>query len=331
MKALTLVSALLATAYAAPSDAATELTFADTPASRSTVQGEKILPRMAASSPKDGAKRSTIKYGNYMVSSTKMMSTIKLVQGPCTGCVVTAMEATIRYPDGKEANVDTGSWLHHIAMFGSGAGGGSLWAAGNERPTIRLNNQKKFGLQIPSSFMLMIDLMVEDTKPKNLTLEITYEHIPTGASTGYKGATMYWLTIGEPRAKTGQYKFTTMATTSSVTGSLLYAIGHMHDGGTNMQLFVSGKMVCKSVMHYNARTGYNPGGHKLRKRQHGGHGNDGAMHISDPGACTDFGEVKAGDRLTAEAWYDADKYGLMKNPQGKNENLMGNMRVYIGA
>jgi len=50
MKALTLVSALLATAYAAPSDAATELTFADTPASRSTVQGEKILPRMAASS-----------------------------------------------------------------------------------------------------------------------------------------------------------------------------------------------------------------------------------------------------------------------------------------
>jgi len=335
MKALTLVSALLATAYA--SDASTEMTLAaEPPSSRSNVQGEKILPRMGQTSPKDGAKRTTMKYGSYSVTSARMMSTIKMVQGPCTGCVVTAMEATIRYPDGKEANVDTGSWLHHIALFGSGAGGGSLWAAGNERPTIRLNNQKKYGLQIPASFMLMIDLMVEDTKAKNLTLEITYDHIPTGASTGYKAATMYWLTIGEPKAKTGQYKFTTMPTTSSVSGSLLYAIGHMHDGGTNMNLFVSGKMVCKSVMHYNARAGYVPGGGaakgpKLRKRQHAGHGNDGAMHISDPGACTDFGEVAKGDRLTAEAWYDADKYGLMKNPQGKNENLMGNMRVYIGG
>jgi len=324
MKALTIISALLATAYAAPS------IEADSPGSRSNVQGEKVLPRMREVQPKDGAKRTTVKYGSYMVSSAKMMSTIKMVQGPCTGCVVTAMEATIRYPDGKEANTDTGSWLHHIAMFGSGAGGGSLWAAGNERPTIRLNNQKKYGLQFPSSFMLMIDLMVDDSKSKNLTLEITYDHIPIGQN-GYKGATMYWLTIGEPKAKTGQYKFTTMPTTSSVTGSLLYAIGHMHDGGTDMRLYVSGKMVCKSVMHYNARAGYGGGGHKLRKRQHGGHGNDGQMHISDPGACTDFGEVAKGDRLTAEAWYDADKYGLMKNPQGKNENLMGNMRVYIGA
>jgi len=333
MKALTFVSTLLATAYAAPSpsEAATHLTFADNPLTKSNVQGEKILPRLSQTSPKDGTKRTTVKYGSYMVSSSKMMSTIKMVQGPCTQCVVTAMESTIRYPDGKEANVDTGAWLHHIALFGSGAGGGSLWAAGNERPTIRLNGQEKYGLEFPSMFMLMIDLMTEDTKPKNLTLEITYEHIPKGAS-GYKGATMYWLTIGEPKAKAGQYKFTTLPSTSTVTGSLLYAIGHMHDGGTNMQLFLNSKLVCKSVMHYNARAGYIPvaGGHKLRRRQHGGHGDGAAMHISDPGACTDFGPIARGDRLTAEAWYDADKYGLM-NHNGKNENLMGNMRVYVGG
>jgi hypothetical protein len=330
MKTLTLVSSLLAAAYAAPTEASTDLAFAENPLTRSTVQGEKVLPRMAASSPKDGAKRTTMKYGSYMVSSSRMMSTIKMVQGPCTLCVVTAMEATIRYPDGKEANVDTGAWLHHIALFGSGAGGGSLWAAGNERPTIRLNNEKKYGLQFPASFMLMIDLMTEDVKPKNLTLEITYEHIPL--SSGYKGANMYWLTIGEPRAKTGQYKFTTLPATSTVTGSLLYAIGHMHDGGTDMRLYVNSKMVCKSVMHYNAREGYLTSGHKNKRQAgHGGHGGGaGAMHISDPGACTDFGTVNMGDRLTAEAWYDADKYGLM-NHNGKNENLMGNMRVYVGG
>jgi len=137
------------------------------------------------------------------------------------------------------------------------------------------------------------------------------------------------------------YKFSTLPSTSTVTGSLLYAIGHMHDGGTDMRLYVSSKMVCKSVMHYNARPGYGSpteGGamagmagmnHSVKKRQHA-HGGAGTMHISDPGACTDFGTVKAGDRLTAEAWYDAGKFGLMQH-NGKAENLMGNMRVYVGG
>ena len=111
-------------------------------------------------------------------------------------------DLTFISPNGKEANTDTGAWLHHIALFGSGAGAGSIWAAGNERPTIRLNTQEKYGLNFPASFMLMIDLMTEDTKPKNLTLEITYETVPK-TKAGYGAARMYWLTIGEPAAKKG--------------------------------------------------------------------------------------------------------------------------------
>ena len=67
----------------------------------------------------------------------------------------------------------------------------------------------------------------------------------------------------------------------------------MHDGGTHMDLKVGNRVVCKSVMHYGVRIGYR----KLKKRQHG-HGS-GGKHISDPGACTDFGTVRTGDRLTA--------------------------------
>jgi hypothetical protein len=72
----------------------------------------------------------------------------------------------------------------------------------------------------------------------------------------------------------------------------------MHDGGTDMKLYVNSKMVCKSVMHYNAREGYKP--HRRLTKRQGGHGGHGVMHISDPGACTDFGSVNIGDRLTAE-------------------------------
>lgn len=241
--------------------------------------------------------------------------------------------------------MDTGSWMHHIALFGSGAGGGSIWAAGNERPTLRLNEQKKYGLDFPSAFMLIVDMMVEDTKAKNLTLEITYEHVPKTGS-GYAAARMYWLTIGEPAAKSGVYSFNTFPTMSRTAGSLLYAIGHMHDGGTDMQLFVGGRMVCKSIMHYNSRTGYakqTSGGasemagkthaHKqkrgLDRRDGGGHGGHGGSHISDPGACTDFGSVRMGDSLKAVANYDAGKHVLMEM-NGRKEKLMGNMRVYIG-
>jgi hypothetical protein len=102
------------------------------------------------------------------------------------------------------------------------------------------------------------------------------------------------------------YTFNAMAQTANVNGNLLYAIGHMHDGGTHMDLKVSGRVVCKSVMHYGVRAGYagKAGGgmagmsHKLKKRQHA-HGAGPGKHISDPGACTDFGTVRQGERLTA--------------------------------
>jgi hypothetical protein len=327
MKVLSLVSTLAAVAYAVPTEMVAEGISADSPI-RSTVNGEKILPRLDQLAAKDGAKRTTVPYGSWMVTNKMMMQQTKLAKGPCptAGCYVTAMEATIRYPDKKEANVDTGAWLHHIALFGSGGGSGSIWAAGNERPTLRLNTESKYGLDFPQAFMLMIDLMTEDSKPKNLTLEIQYEWVPK-TTAGYKAAAMYWLTIGEPAAKDGVYKFSSFPAVTSYAGKLLYSIGHMHDGGTDMRLFVNSKMVCKSVMHYNTRAGYTP--HKKRDGP-GGHGGKSAgEHISDPGACTDFGTVAPGDKLSAEAWYDSNKHPLMTH-NGARERLMGNMRVYIG-
>ena len=55
----------------------------------------------------------------------------------------------------------------------------------------------------------------------------------------------------------------------------------------------------------------------------------GDVHLSDPGACLDFGEVKVGDVLTAKAFYDTDKYAGMSH-NGEEEDIVGNMRVYMG-
>jgi len=348
MKFLSLVSTLIAVASAAePADQPKNL--------ESLPNGEKVLPRLMSAPPKAGQQRKHVPYGTFSISSAAMTKRNKMAQGPCgaIACLVTGMEATLKYGtdfnSSKEANVDTGAWLHHIALFGAGGGQGTLWAAGNERPTLRLDTGGNYGLSI-GAFMLIIDLMSEDTKAKTVTLFVSYDYVPTGTA-GYKAANMYWLTIGEPAAKSGVYKFTTMPQSLSINGQLLYAIGHMHDGGTDMRLFINSKLVCKSVMHYNARAGYgSPAGmgdakstgkaasgamagmsHGHSRRDGpGGHGGmDGMEHISDPGACTDFGTVKIGDRMTAEAWYDANKHGLMIH-NGKKEALMGNMRVYVG-
>jgi hypothetical protein len=361
MKYFTLFSTILAVAAAAPlAEVAEVQSIQDVQAveakdpgsgSDSQEQGVKILKKFKEEPAKAGLTRVVKKIGTWSVTSDKMISTFKAVtDSPCGlgSCYVTAMEATIRYPDGKEANVDTGAWLHHIAMFGSGTGGGSLWACGNERPTLRLNDKYNYGIDWPRTYMMMIDLMTEVKEPKSLTLEVTYEIAAKGTG-GYKPATMYWLTLGADReAKDGKYSFSTQSSRVTSNGKLLYSIGHMHDGGTDMQLFVDssmvgigGKPVCTSVMHYDNKPAAGAmegmdmgaakpaahGGHS-RRDGHGGHGAPGD-HISAPGACTDFGEVKAGQYVRATAQYDATLHPLMVH-NGKREKLMGNMRVYIG-
>jgi hypothetical protein len=38
------------------------------------------------------------------------------VEKPCmAGCVIIGMNGGLEYPDGSNANVDTGMWLHHVS------------------------------------------------------------------------------------------------------------------------------------------------------------------------------------------------------------------------
>jgi hypothetical protein len=114
----------------------------------------------------------------------------------------------------------------------------------------------------------------------------------------------------------------------------------MHDGGTDIKLWINDKLVCKSMMRYGGRAGYTANStapvtpapsHGHTRRDDPGHGGSKSksLHISDPGLCENFGKVKKGDVMRIEAAYDSDKYPLMTH-NGKRENLMGNMRVYIG-
>jgi hypothetical protein len=141
----------------------------------------------------------------------------------------------------------------------------------------------------------------------------------------------------------------------------------MHDGGTHQTLLINDKLVCNSTMFYGRRAGYDGSrettsgaGHprpslsapevsvvwgkqigeqsdleRRRSLETREMVNEVPMisrqgtHISNPGACTNFATIKEGDVITSEAFYDFTIHQTMRH-DGRFENLMGNMRVYIG-
>lgn len=112
-------------------------------------------------------------------------------------------------------------------------------------------------------------------------------------------------------------------------------LGHMHDGGTNLRLVVNNKTACNSIMFYDKAGVISKATAPttlLKKRQE--HSHDAStfdgVHIAHPGACTNYADIKKGDIMQIEAYYDfSGEYSTMMH-DGKAEALMGNCRVYIG-
>lgn len=81
-----------------------------------------------------GAKAIKIRYGPYKVPSVKvenysqgpgMLGNFpeKDFDKPCSGdCTIIGMRQSLEYPDGTQANVDTGLWLHHSVVVAIGEG-----------------------------------------------------------------------------------------------------------------------------------------------------------------------------------------------------------------
>jgi hypothetical protein len=116
-------------------------------------------------------------------------------------------------------------------------------------------------------------------------------------------------------------------------GDWLVGAGHVHDGGTKVELYVNGVLSCNSKQIYaNRRGGFlepTEGGmagmgHVRESKDETG------MHISDVALCKDWGSVKKGDKVKVIAYYNDTEHVQMKNPKGKLEGQMGIMFTYLG-
>jgi hypothetical protein len=253
-----------------------------------------------------------------------------------------------RYDNGSEVLTSDGIWMHHCVMSSNTRrtsmtplGPQILWAGGNERPTLRLNTRYRYGIYWPADFSFTVEYMSSLRRDVRVRPAITFEYIERGPAQalGYRDSYLIWNSVGTPRYQNGSYSLSSRSQQWTVpkSGVLLHAMGHMHDGGTNVDLYINDALACSSLMYYDARPGYGSGQMAQGWQRDSLRGNSrsngekfGGQHISDPGHCTSFGRVEAGDRMYIQAYYNTQEFNVMSH-NGKTEAQMGILRVFIGA
>jgi hypothetical protein len=123
--------------------------------------------------------------------------------------------------------------------------------------------------------------------------------------------------------QSGKWEMTSQIWNPTFNGEIMAAAGHLHDGGTNIQLLVDDKVVCDSKATYGGSPEF------IGKGMGGGHHGGPSPHISNMSLCVtnqSFGgltEVKAGQKWTLKALYDYNAYPGMVHDEGKQSNVMG--------
>jgi len=320
---------------------------------------------------------------------------------PCSDCMIVGMNAGLEYLDGSDANTDTKLWLHHMVLFNIGTGAwdatctafglphmivGSLpasseriFSSGNERTTVFFNpqwtNTTNMGYPVYSKdrFGLITDLMNMNAGAKTVYLTMYYDYVD-GHPSHFQEVKPVWFDVAQcgisevsGRAPGAKFDVRASAWTANFDGEVLQAGGHLHDGGTAIDLIVDGKTVCKSTPTYGtdeeimvrARAAIKgevlplPGKHSSTKAvapppetgaKSGGHGHMGGKHIMAMTICSDSNrdinglpvvpweikKVKKGQSWVLKASYDYNQHaGMKKGNTNSMSSVMGIAIMFV--
>jgi hypothetical protein len=286
---------------------------------------------------------------------------VKDVQQPCKDCFITKIGAGLEYQDGKDANIDTGLWLHHMVALSQGTGrsdptcgaaGFSLphvavgaspanaerfFASGNERTELSPDPAAHVGYKVNSGdrWHLIMELMNQNIQAKQVWFTMTYDYVP-GTTPGMRGVKPIWLDAAqcgtsEVKAKAGAYKVQSVPWKSTVAGPIVGAGGHVHDGGTHVTIEKNGKSFCDGETKYGTKPAYVSGGGGMDGMDHGdGGGHGGGQHVSEQEIClaNPVTTLAMGDTLTVTGWYDDAQHPQMVH-EGKLHSVMAIAVLYV--
>lgn len=276
------------------------------------------------------------------------------VTKPCSDCYITGLKAGLITPDGQNANINRGLWLHHMVLLASGRGkrdatcpsglqqvaigrmgAERVFASGNERTFGNFDAGYGYRMNPADQLHLLVDLMNMNEAPQAVYMTLDYDFVP-GSTPGTKNVRPLWFDaaqcgISEVPGRTGQYTVQSGTWTSTVAGKFLMGGGHVHDGGTHLTIEQNGQVVCDSVAAYGETPEYRAGGAMDHDMGGMDHGDMGGWHesISSMNFCHNFGDLRVGDRMHITGYYDDSQHAQMSHG-GKLHNVMAIALVYIG-
>jgi hypothetical protein len=227
------------------------------------------------------------------------------VPPPCQDCYVLGLQPDLVYADGTPANLDTGPMLHHAVWIdptredpvcGRGSLIGSLghrvFASGNERTGFAL--PQGFGMPVDGrgTWSGAVELMNMSEQLRLVYIQLTTRWVPR-STPDVDPVTSVWLDIDS----CGDSSVDIPAGVtdipwdwqSNLTGRIVSAGGHVHDGGEWLGLTneTTGEHVCTSVAGYGTNPAY-----------------QGAIESMSGCLWDRLGTVREGDRLRLNAHYN---------------------------
>jgi hypothetical protein len=311
-----------------------------------------VQPQRAQFFVSHGSKRVKLRYGPYTMPDNRENNMEKMLQGeggmvdstepslrrPFDGDgYITYMSTNLEYPNGTEANIDSGAWLHHMIMATVGKGRSDptcgipgaerFYSSSNDRFTIDMTNNQKdrngYPLKAGDKIFMMSELMNENPFPVPVYITVTYEWIP-GTPTGFRRIKPVWFDVtgcgasSVPTKKTARFDYTMRDWAADFDGQAFSISGHLHDGGTHVETYQNGKLICNAVSRYGGSPRYLQRVGKLA----------GAQHISSMSHCNDMGPIKKGDKFHIKAYYDTQKHAPLEGVKGKKDAVMGIAILY---
>lgn len=197
------------------------------------------------------------------------------------------------------------------------AGSEAFFSSGNERNRhdyANLNGTVDTGyhLHASDSLMIMTELMNMLVKEQTVYLSLYFDYIPYQPK--FKKTRVVWLQLHQcgkadvtsgnlgamDRPVKAQFTETTAPWTSTLNGEIIAVSGHLHDGGTHLEVFQNNQVICDAVAKYSM---------DMPMDTQGGPSTQPMESISSINVCNNPGRtVKAGDSFHISAHYDFNKH-----------------------
>lgn len=185
--------------------------------------------------------------------------------------------------------------------------------------------------------------MNEISTPQDAVVTITYEYIPSPPSS-FSRVKPVWLDIGgcdtadRAASPNTTFEYSSIPWTSNFTGEITWMVGHLHDGGTHLQVLMNNASICECIAAYGQTPGYIDSGTGSMNMSMPGmsgsmdvNGTSTTMqHISSMSACTG-GQMRVGDSWSVNAFYNTSEHKPMMNTDGSLASVMGISLFYVAV